>query len=284
MSVLFCDSNCELWYTTLRELPLKLIKMPYTIEGKEYFYDMGEATDFEGYYKLMRNKAKAITSALNTYDYIEYFEPWFKKGEDILYISFSHKLSSTFESMQNAVSELLEKYPGRKFEVFDTKSISVGAGLLVYYAGILKRDGASDEEIVGKLAELRQKLNVYFAVDDLNHLKRGGRLSGVAAFAGTLLNLKPVLTVDEEGALKPVAKVKGRKLVMNYFMEKLRAEHVDEEKIAFVVGADCKEDVEELSERISKEYPKLKIVKQIVGPVIATHCGPGTLGLIFVSK
>ena len=284
MSVLFCDSNCELWYTTLRELPLQLIRMPYTIEGKEYFYDMGEATDFAGYYKLMRNKAKAITSALNTYDYIQYFEPWFQKGEDILYISFSHKLSSTFESMQHAVDELLKKYPDRKFEVYDTKSISVGAGLLVYYAGILKRDGASDAEIVRKLDELRAKLKVYFAVDDLNHLKRGGRLSGVAALAGTLINLKPILTVDEEGALKPVAKVRGRKLVMSYFMDKLRAETVDQDKIAFIVGADCEGDVEDLAARVAQEYPALKVIKQIVGPVIATHCGPGTLGIIFVSQ
>ena len=284
MSVLFCDSNCELWYTTLRELPLQLIRMPYTIEGKEYFYDMGEATDFAGYYKLMRNKAKAITSALNTYDYIQYFEPWFQKGEDILYISFSHKLSSTFESMQHAVDELLKKYPDRKFEVYDTKSISVGAGLLVYYAGILKRDGASDAEIVRKLDELRAKLKVYFAVDDLNHLKRGGRLSGVAALAGTLINLKPILTVDEEGALKPVAKVRGRKPVMSYFMDKFRTEAVDQDKIAFIVGADCEEDVEDLAARVAQEYPSLKVIRQVVGPVIATHCGPGTLGIIFVSQ
>ena len=284
MSVLFCDSNCELWHTTLRELPVELIRMPYTIDGKEYFYDMGEATDFEGYYKLMRSKAKAITSALNAYDYVQYFEPWFAKGEDILYISFSHKLSGTFQSMENAVSDLLKKYPERKFEVFDTKSICVGAGILVYYAGIMKKEGKSDAEIVEELARLREKLHVFFAVDDLNHLKRGGRVSGAAAAVGTMLNLKPVLTVDDEGALKPIAKVKGRKMVVNYFMEKLRSMEVDDSKIAFVVGADCPEELDALAERVSAEYPHLALTKQIVGPVIATHCGPGTLGIIFLSK
>ena len=134
MSVLFCDSNCELWFDEVERLGLKFISMPYTLEDTEYFYDLGKNTDFDFWYKSVRNGAKCITSALNPEMYDEIFRPYFEKGEDIFYITFSHALSGTFQSLDAAVKKLKEEFPDRKFTVFNTKEISLGAGLQVKYA------------------------------------------------------------------------------------------------------------------------------------------------------
>ena len=143
MYQLFCDSNCELWHTTIKELGLNVIRMPYVLDGQEYFYDMGEATDFDHFYKRMREGAVPTTSAINEQDYIDYFEPILKAGDDIFYITFSHKLSATFESMDRAIATLKERYPERTVRTFDTKSISLGAGFQVYYAAKKYKEGAT---------------------------------------------------------------------------------------------------------------------------------------------
>lgn len=285
MSVLFCDTNCEVWYTEAKELGLDhVIRMPYTLDGKEYYYDLGEKTDFRHFYDRLRAKADAKTSALNKADYIEYFEPVFAAGEDILYLSFSSKLSGTFEFMDQAVAELKEKYPGRKFTRFDTKSISVGAGISVYYAAKMKQEGRSDEEILAFLKTFITEIGCYFAVDDLNHLKRGGRLSPTTAAFGTLLGIKPILTVNEEGALLPLSKVRGRRSAINALFEFYRERVAHDGMDVWIVGADCEEDLDKLCEMVKGFTPDRRIHRQIVGPVIASHCGPDTLGIIFHSK
>lgn len=134
MYQLFCDSNCELWYTTAKEYGLKVIRMPYVLDGKEYYYDLGENTDFRHFYDRMRAGAVPTTSAINEQNYIDYFEPVLKEGQDIYYITFSHKLSATFESMDKAIAKLKEAYPDRVIRTFDTKAISLGSGFQVRYA------------------------------------------------------------------------------------------------------------------------------------------------------
>lgn len=125
MYQLFCDSNCELWHTEAKELGLNVIRMPYVLDGEEYYYDLGEKTDFKHFYDRMRAGAVPTTSAINEQNYIDYFEPVLKEGKDIYYITFSHKLSATFESMDRAIAALKEKYPDREIRTFDTKSISL---------------------------------------------------------------------------------------------------------------------------------------------------------------
>ena len=196
MSVLICDADGELWYTRQEELGVDYIKMPYSYNGEEYYYDLGKNTDFRKFYDAVRSGVTPKTMALNPDEYVDILEEYFKKGEDVLYVSFSHAMSGTFEHLQMALDILKPKYPNRKCTVFDTKSISLGAGIQMEYAAELKNAGASDEEILQKLAQFTNRVAVYFVVDDLMHLKRGGRLSGVAAFAGTLLSLKPMLTID----------------------------------------------------------------------------------------
>ena len=284
MSVLLCDSNCELWYTRAEELGLDYISMPYYVEEKEYRYDLGKNTDFRAFYDAVRGGAVPKTQALNPEDYKEILTPYFEKGEDVLYVSFSHKMSGTFNYLDVALRELKEKYPERKCTVFNTNGISLGAGIQVEQAALMKKAGASDEEILAFLKEFTDRVAVYFVVDDLMHLKRGGRLSGFAAVAGTLLSLKPVLTFNEEGGLSVLSKVGGRKKAISTLAAHVVEELRDADKYSvYIVDADCKEDGDRLRDLILEKRPEAQIVRQIVGPVIGSHCGPGTLGVIFVA-
>lgn len=284
MSVLLCDSNCELWHTRAEELGLDYISMPYYVEEKEYRYDLGKNTDFRAFYDAVRGGAVPKTQALNPEDYKEILTPYFEKGEDVLYVSFSHKMSGTFNYLDVALRELKEKYPDRKCTVFNTNGISLGAGIQVEQAALMKKAGASDEEILAFLKEFTDRVAVYFVVDDLMHLKRGGRLSGFAAVAGTLLSLKPVLTFNEEGGLSVLTKVGGRKKAISTLAAHVAEELRDADKYSvYIVDADCKEDGDRLRDLILEKRPEAQIVRQIVGPVIGSHCGPGTLGVIFVA-
>ena len=283
MSVLIFDSNGELWHTRAEELGLDYISMPYYVGGKEYFYDLGKATDFKGFYEKVRAGEIPKTQALNPEDYKRILTPYFERGEDVLYVSFSHAMSGTFQSLELALRELKEQFPDRKCTVFNTNSISLGAGIQAEQAALLKQKGASDEEILSFLKEYTDHVAVYFVVDDLMHLKRGGRCSGVAAVAGTLLGLKPMLTFNETGGLSVIGKLNGRKKAISTLANKIVEELTDESIPVYIVDADCKEDGDKLRDLVLEKRPNAKIVRQIVGPVIGAHCGPGTLGVIFTA-
>ena len=282
MSTMIFDSNGELWDTRAEELGLDYISMPYYIDGQEYFYDLGKATDFRKFYDLVRAGNIPKTQALNPEDYKKFLTPYFERGEDILYISFSHRLSGTFQSLELALRELKESYPDRRCTVFDTNSISLGAGIQVEEAAKLRAKGASDEEILDFLKTFTDRVCVYFVVDDLMHLKRGGRCSGLAAVAGTVLGLKPMLSVGADGGLTVLSKIAGRKKAIRTLAEKVVEELTDESCSVYVVDADCPEEGDRLRDLILEKRPNAHVVRQIVGPVIGSHCGPGTLGVIFV--
>ena len=282
MSRLIFDSNGELWFTRAEELELDYISMPYYIDGQEYYYDLGKATDFRKFYDLVRAGNVPKTQALNPEDYKKFLTPYFEKGEDILYVSFSHKLSGTFQSLELALKELKERFPERKCTVFNSNSISLGAGIQAEEAAKLWNKGASDEEILSFLQTFTDRVCVYFTVDDLMHLKRGGRCSGLAAVAGTVLGLKPMLTIGADGGLTVLAKISGRKKAIRTLAEKVAAELADEECSVYVVDADCPAEGDWLRDLILEKRPNANVVRQIVGPVIGSHCGPGTLGVIFV--
>ncbi len=285
MYKLFCDSNCELWHTTIEELGLEVIKMPYTLGDKEYFYDMGKDTDFEGFFKAMREGAVPKTSALNEYAYTEYFEPVLAAGQDIFYITFSHAMSATFNAMNSAIAALKQKYPERTVRTVDTKTISLGAGFIVYYAAQKYRQGATMDELEEYVNELVPHTATYFAVEDLTYLYRGGRVSGVSKVFGNLLNIKPILCFNDEGKIVNIDKQKGFKKAMaalrGYMAEK--AEGLDKYKV-FVLQADCPEAAKTFVADIKAQFPAAEVVVQPVGPVIGSHCGPGTIGLIFHAK
>lgn len=285
MSVLFCDSNCELWHTKIKELNLQVISMPYTIGGVEYYYDNGEKTDFKGFYNKVRAGEMPVTSALNSTNYIEIFQPYFEAGEEILYISFSEKMSATFTFLETAISELSAKYPAAKFTRFDTKSISMGAGLQVFLAATFFKAGHSVAETVEYLKSITDRIGTLFMVDSLNHLKKGGRLSSSAAFFGTLIQIKPVLKISNEGTLSIYSKQKGTLKALRYMVDEMIANYQPIDNCPIViVDADSEEYSVKLEEMVRKALPDAEIWKQPVGPTVGTHCGPGTCAVLFPSK
>ena len=284
MSKIFFDTDCELWYTMLPELGCELFKMPYTIDGKEYFYDMGEETDFTAFYSAVRGGSMPITSALNAQIYTEILEPYFKKGEDMLYISFSSKMSGTFNHLEMALKPLREKYPKARFRRFDTKSICWGAGIQVYYAVKYYQEGHTLDEVLEYLEANTNSYAEYFAVDDLFHLKRGGRISAAAAAIGTLFSLKPVLHVNDEGELQVVTKATGTNKAVATLFDKVKTLGAELDKYPVVVlDADNKAGADKLEAKIREAFPGVEIQRYPIGPVIGTHCGPGTIGVIFRS-
>ncbi|MBQ7924085.1 MAG: DegV family protein [Clostridia bacterium] len=285
MYQLFCDSNCELWHTTVKELGLNVIRMPYIVDGEEYFYDMGENTDFKAFFDKMRNGATPTTAALNEVAYTEYFEPILARGEDIYYITFSHQMSGTFEAMKRVIAELKEKYPEREIRYKDSKMISLGSGFVVYYAARKYKEGATMDELDAYLDELIPHTALYFAVDDLTYLYRGGRVSGAKKFFGNMLGIKPILYVNEEGKILNIDKGKGFKkalfMMRNYM--KTKGQDVDKYKV-FILQADNETEASAFADSLRAEFGELDIEIQPIGPVIGAHCGPGTIGLIFHSK
>lgn len=286
MAVLFIDTNCELWHTKAKELGISnIIKMPYTICDTEYFYDLGENYNPQEFFGLMKDGNMPITSCLNAENYKEYFEPFFKKGEDILYLSFSSELSGTFSFLDMAVKELSEKYPDAKFTRFDTKGISMGAGLPVYVGAKMFKEGKSNEEIVAFLTKLIKKTNAVFSPESLVYLKRGGRLSSAQAIIGGLLQIKPIIRLTDEGKLVSAAKANGRKKALNILATDAIANAVELDKYPIVIlEADCKEDAKLVQDKISQELPNAEIWCQTIGPVIGTHCGPGTIGVCYIGE
>ena len=285
MYQLFCDSNCELDYRTVKELGLNVIKMPYLIDGEEYFYDMGEKHDFKGFFDKMRNGAVPKTMALNEYDYTEYFEPVLARGEDIYYITFSHQMSGTFNQMKAAINALKEKYPEREIRYIDSKLICMGSGIVTYYGALKYKEGASMDELDQYLKDIIDCTATYFMVDDLTYLYRGGRISGVTRIFGTLLGLKPILHFNEEGKILSIDKQKGTKKALSTLVDfiKTKGDEVEKYKVA-VVHADAEENAKLIVEKIKEVFPKADIIFQQVGPVIGSHCGPGTIGIIFHCK
>lgn len=285
MYELFCDSNCELWHTEVKRLGLKLIRMPYTVNEEEYFYDMGENTDFAAFFKNMRDGAVPKTSALNATVYTEYFEPVLKEGKDIYYISFSHEMSKTFDAMDAAIAELKTKYPEREIRTIDTKTISLGSGFITYYAALKYREGATMDELDAYIKELVPHTATYFAVESLTYLYRGGRVSGASKVFGNILGIKPVLCFNDEGKIINITKAKGFKKALSAMLEYLRANgsELDKYKI-FVLQADCEDVAQGFVRDIKAVFPNTEVEVQPVGPVIGAHCGPGTVGLVFHCK
>ena len=284
MSVLFCDSNSELWYTRADELGLKVIGMPYNIDDDdEKDYDLGRNTDFDDFYNRIKAGSVAKTSALNVQNYIDYFEPVLASGQDVLYIHFSHNMSGTFEYMKQAIEILKEKYPNQNVKYVDTLRISIAEALLVYEAGKLWKNGASDEEIIDYIEKNREKQKIYFLVDDLGHLKRGGRLSSTSCFFGTMLNIKPVLKMDEEGKIVKHGVAKGRKKGIQQLFE--FAKSADINYPICIAHAQAENDAIELKSLLEKFFNnKVEVWVQPIGPTVGTHCGPGTLGVSYREK
>lgn len=280
------DSTTDLTPELIREMGVEVIPLCYTIEGKtrRNIPGGGEMTDHEFYEKL-RAGSMSTTAQINMEEFQERFTPILEAGEDVLYLAFSSGLSGTCQSAMLAKAELEEKYPDRRVEVFDTLCASMGEGLLAYHAAMKKKAGASMDEVLAWLKENVLKLCHWFTVDDLNHLKRGGRVSAATALMGTMLGIKPVLHVDNEGHLINVSKVRGRKQSLDALVREMEKSAIDpQEQTVFISHGDCLEDAQYVEEQVRKRLGVKQIYTGFIGPVIGAHSGPGTVALFFLGN
>lgn len=282
--VIFTDSSCDLPPALADSLELQVLPLSLLIDGKEYrnLLDGREISATEFYAKL-RGGSLGTTSAVNSEAFRAAMELVLQSGKDVLYLGFSSGLSATYSAGAVAARELAEQYPERKVLAVDTLCASLGQGLMVYLAAQKKREGASIEELRDYVEANKLKLCHWFTVDDLFHLKRGGRVSAVTAVVGSVLRIKPVLHVDDEGHLINVEKAQGRVSSL-----KALVRHMEETAIApetqhvFISHGDCMEDAERLSQMIRSRLGVKDILIHDVGPVIGNHSGPGTLALFFL--
>ena len=282
--VIMTDSACDMKPALLAEWGVQFQNLTYRFDGsdQEYIDSDIPATEF---YAKMRSGSVAKTAAVNSESFLTMFDGALSEGKDVLYLGFSSGLSTTYNSARIASLEMKERYPDRKIVVIDTLAASAGFGLLVYLAVQKKAAGASLDEVAAYIEELKWKLCLWFTVDDLVYLKRGGRISPTAAFVGNMLGIKPVLHMDNEGHLINMMKVRGRKTAVATLADQYGklAEDLAGGTV-FISHADCMSDVDELSKLLKDRYgADVKIVTD-VGPVIGAHAGPGTLALFFIGK
>ena len=284
--VFMTDSDSDLPFSYVDERDISMVYMPYIMNGQEYMDDLGRNGGQKDYFDKMRAGAAPTTSLLPMGAYLELFEPILEQGKDILFIAFSSQLSGTQQNALNAREELLEKYPDRKIEIVDTLSISVPQAILVLKAYELYREGRPMEEVAQWVEENKLHAQAWFTVDDLRYLRRGGRISAAAAVAGTLLDLKPVITENREGKLVNSDKVRGRKSALRLLADRA-AENIDDPANAMpvIIHADAPEDAQRLEKLLHERIPGLPEVQTwYVGPVIGAHCGPGTIAVCFFGK
>jgi DegV family protein with EDD domain len=283
--VFMTDSDSDLLYSIADEKNIPVVKMPYTLEGKEYLDDNGRAGIEQEFFRKMREGANPATSLLPTEAYLEYFEPVLKE-KDLLFIAFSSQMSSTINNIYEAREILLGKYPDRKFIVVDTLSISGPQTLLILGAHALYEQGKSMEEVEQWVRDNRMRAHAWLTVGDLKYLARGGRISSTSALFGSVLDIKPIICMGKGGKLDPAEKVQGRKKALRTIVERT-AEYIEhpEEQTVIILQGDVPEEAERLKEMLKAHIPEIKEIRiQIIGPVIGAHCGPGTLACCFMGK
>ncbi len=282
--VIFTDSACDLAPELLKEWGVECLSLTFRFEGEDKEYGNGEMPVVD-FYNKMREGSIAKTSAINSETFRRAFEKILKEGNDLLYLGFSSGLSATYSSAKIAAEELAKEYPERKVMTVDTLAASAGFGLLLYLALEEKKKGASIEEAAAFAENIKLKICHWFTVDDLNYLKRGGRVSPAVALVGTVLGIKPVLHVDNEGHLIKKSTVRGRKASINALANKFEelAENTKGGTV-YISHGDCDADVKTLVDIFKERYGLDIDIVTYVGPVIGAHSGPGTLALFFVGK
>ena len=281
--VIFTDSACDIKPELLAEwgVPYRSLTFRFDGEDKEYSNDDMSVDTF---YEKMRAGGVAKTAAVNADAFAQMFEEALKDGKDVLYLGFSSGLSTTYNSARLASLELQEKYPEAKIIAIDTLSASAGEGLMVYLTLQEKRNGATIEQAADFARGLVGRMGIWFTVDDLVYLKRGGRVSPTAAFVGNLLGIKPVLYMDNEGHLIPVSKIRGRRNAIIAMADKYTEKAIDKENgTVFISHSACLADAQLLADILKERHGVQVAIIADVGPVIGAHAGPGTLALFFVA-
>ncbi|NLK94755.1 MAG: DegV family protein [Clostridiales bacterium] len=279
------DSASDLPLDFIKNQKLKLAGLKCIFKDKEYIEDDTMELTYDEFYKGIREGEIPQTSQVNTFNFFEIFESIVKEGNSVIYPAFSSALSGTMNSAILAREDILEKYPNADITIIDTKCASLGYGLVIIKACQLVDNGATKEEIISYINETCPKMNHIVLLDDLNYLKKGGRLSGAAATLGSILQLKPLVKVDNEGKLINFNKVKGRKKGLNFLLQELeeKASDLNFQEILAISHSDCLEDAEKLATMIKEKY-NVEVFINYIGCVIGSHTGANTIALFFLGK
>lgn len=280
------DSSCNLVEDMIDEFGLHILPLTFMVDGEQYqSYLKGERTDLKQFYTMMREDKVITTSLPNLAESEDLLRGLLDAGRDVLYIGFSSGLSGTYQAIDLLLKDLAAQYPERTVRSVDTLAASGGQGLLVWYAAQKARAGASLEEVYTWLEENKLHLAHWFTVDDLMFLWRGGRVSKTSAWAGTILNIKPVMHVDDEGHLIPLEKVRGRKKSLIALVDHMDESAIRpvEDQMVFITHGDCIEDAEFVADLVRARFGVRDVVINYVDPVIGAHSGPGTMALFFLA-
>lgn len=281
------DSSCNLPEDMIDEFELHILPLMFTIDEKHYqSYLKGSKIDLSQFYTMMREGKVITTSLPNLGEAENLLRERLNAGKDLLYIGFSSGLSGTYEAIDLLMRNLSQEYPDRKLYSVDTLAASGGEGLLIWHAVQKARSGATIEEVRNWLEENKLHMAHWFTVDDLMFLHRGGRVSKTSAWAGTLLNIKPVMHMDDEGHLIPLDKVRGRRKSLDALVDHMAqtANQPISEQMVFITHGDCIEDAEYLADRVRERFGVRGITINYVDPVIGAHSGPGTMALFFLAS
>ena len=282
------DSSCNLVEDMIDEFGLHILPLTFMVDGEDEVYQSylkGEHTDLSQFYTMMREGKVFKTSLPNLADTEQLMRGLLEQGRDVLYLGFSSGLSGTYEAVELLVGQLAGEFPDRTVLSVDTLAASGGEGLLVWHAVQRARAGAAIEEVRDWVEANKLKLAHWFTVDDLMFLFRGGRVSKTSAWAGTMLNIKPVMHVDDDGHLVPMEKVRGRKKSLNALVDHMEKTAIKpiEDQMVFITHGDCLEDAEYVAAQVKERFGVLDVVINYVDPVIGAHSGPGTMALFFLA-
>lgn len=280
------DSTCDLPPHVIKELDIHVIPMEYVMDGISQFHDIVDTGDkTRAFYNHLRNGKVSTTSMINTARYTDVFCTYLSQGMDVLYISFSSALSGCYNASRIAGEDLKEEYPNQKIYTLDSRAASIGQGLLVYHAAKLKERGYTLDQLASWVEEYKNSLCHWFTVEDLQHLKRGGRISSLSANVGTALQIKPILSVDLEGRLITQGKVMGRKKSLSDLVGRMKIGASTPEEQTVIIGhGDALTDALFLEKKVRQELNVKEVILTYIGPVIGSHTGPGMIGLVFMGN
>ena len=284
--IIVTDSSGDLGEELVRELDVSVLPLSFLIQGKT-LKDYPDKRDMspKEFYQLLRDGEMSTTNAVNMYQYEELLTPVLEAGKDVLILSFSSGLSATCQASRLAADELREKFPERKIQVVDTLCASAGQGMLVWYAAQKRKAGESLEAVRDWCEENKMKVCHWVTVDDLMYLKRGGRISATTALAGTLLQIKPIIHLDDEGKLNTVGKARGRKAALDLLIQKVTDTAIaPQDQTMFVSHSDCLEDAEYLAGQLKSKCGAKDVKLCDIGPVIGSHTGPGCAVVFFFGQ
>ena len=276
------DSCCDLSAQMAADLDLGVVALSVEMDGRSYVE--GEMTP-KALYDHLRNGKLPKTAAVNPDGWAAAIRPALQNGQDVLVLAFSSGLSATYQSAVIAAEELREEFPQRKIIVIDTLCAAIGQGLLVHTAARLRSEGKGIDEVAAWVEEHKRNVCHWVTVEDLMHLKRGGRISAATAVVGTMLSIKPIIRVDDEGKLENLAKARGRKAALNYLLDRMAESFAPEIcDTVFIGHGDCLAEAENLAQAIKTRFGVKNVFINYVGAVIGTHTGPGVAVISFFGK